>query len=114
MRRAVHVSGGTELRPGRVGPVGLEEGTGDIGYLQVVLGQNLLHFGDLRIAQIHGVLVPCGAKLDPTQAEVVRDDVTDVVKVLRDLIVDDGDFEWGRAGGKGRGSHTRTPEKTTS
>ena len=34
-------------------------------------------------------------EFDPAQAEVVRNDITDVVKVLRDLIVDDGDFEWG-------------------
>ncbi len=82
-----------------------------------------MRFGDLGVAQVHGVFIPHGAELDPTEAEIVGNDVTNVIEVLRDLIVDDGDFEWrlrhpGHAGERSRSAnrsgHARTPEEISS
>src|SRR5208337_5137764 len=71
----------------------LEEWTGDVGDLQIVFGKDFLRVGNLRCAEVDDVLAPHGTKLDPAQAKIVRDNVTIVVEILGDLIVDDGNSE---------------------
>ena len=92
---AVHVAFRAVGRARRAGPVGLEKRAGDVGDLETVFGEDLFRFRDLVVAQVHGVLAPHGAKLDPVKVHVVRGDVAYVIEVGGDFVVDDGDLKRG-------------------
>ena len=83
----------------RAGPVGFEERAGDVGDAQIVFGEDGLRALDVGVGHVGDVLVPHAAQFDPLQAEVVRGDRADVIEVLRDFVVDDGDAKG--AGGSG-------------
>src|ERR1700733_1264927 len=90
---AMHVPFGSVLGFRGAGPVDFEQGACDVGDLQTVFGQYLLRFCYFGIRRGLEVLAPHLAELDALQPKVVRDDRACVVKVLRDFIGDNGNFE---------------------
>ncbi len=68
---AVEVAGGAVGGFGGSGPVGFEEGAGDVGDLQAVLLEQALGFGDFGVGAGLEVFAPEGAELDVMEAEVV-------------------------------------------
>src|ERR1700693_2996669 len=87
-----------ELRLGSTLPVDFKEWTGDIGHSQSVLLKNTTRVRNLVCVQIENVLVPHAAKLDPLHPEFPRGNFAGTAKVLRDLVVDNGDAERGVQG----------------
>ncbi|WP_433969262.1 hypothetical protein [Tunturiibacter gelidiferens] len=99
----VEVSLGAVLGLGGPGPVDFEEWARDVRDLEAVLRENLLSFGYLGVGDGLEILTPHLAQLYIVQAEVVCDHGAGMIKVLRDLVRDDCNFE----GGLRRGRETK-------
>src|SRR5271165_2132542 len=94
----VKISMHAVFRRGSTFPFDLEERTGDIGYAQSVFLDNAAGLGNFVCVEVEDVLVPHAAELDPLHAEFVGGNFAGVAEVLRDLVVDHGNAEWGGYG----------------
>ena len=79
---------GRELRFRRAFPIDFEKRARNVGDAQLVFVQRALCFGEFVVVQQQNIFVPKAPQLDPFQAEFIGRDVTGMVQIVRNLVID--------------------------